>query len=149
MKIAVRYQSRNGNTKAVAEAIAKKAGVTAEPISEPLNEPVDILFIGGGVYAFDIDRSLKAFIEGLNPDLVKMAAAFTTGAGMGKTGAIASAVKNKGIKVYEESLPIKMGIRNYAGLGGKEMVTLSDKTINAIDIFVEKLMSETENKTGD
>jgi flavodoxin len=50
MKIAVIYHSRGGNTKIVAEAIAKAAGVSAEPIHVPLDAPVDLLLIGGGVY---------------------------------------------------------------------------------------------------
>jgi flavodoxin len=43
MKVAVRYQTRGGNTRAVAEAIAKAAGVKAEPIYVSLREPIDLL----------------------------------------------------------------------------------------------------------
>ena len=35
MKTAVRYYSRSGNTKAVAEAIAEAAGVKAVPVDSP------------------------------------------------------------------------------------------------------------------
>ena len=63
MKVAVRYQTRGGNTKAVAEAIAKAAGVKAKPIDAPISEPVDLLFIGGGVYSLNIDRSPKDYME--------------------------------------------------------------------------------------
>ena len=59
MKVAVRYQSRGGNTKEIAEAIAKAADVKAEPIDISIDEPVDVLFVGGGVYAHTIDPSLK------------------------------------------------------------------------------------------
>jgi flavodoxin len=76
MKIAVRYQSHGGNTKAVTEIIAKAAGVTAESIEKPIDETVDVLFIGGGVYYRNIDPSLKTFLENLNPELVKSIAAF-------------------------------------------------------------------------
>jgi len=44
MKVAVRYQSRGGNTKEIVEAIAKVAGVIAESIDVPLDEPVFKLF---------------------------------------------------------------------------------------------------------
>lgn len=43
MKIAVRYQSRGGNTRGMAEIIAKMAGVTAEPVYVPLTEKVDLV----------------------------------------------------------------------------------------------------------
>ena len=46
MKTAVRYYTKTGNTKRLAEAIAQAAGVDAQPISVPLTEPVDILFLG-------------------------------------------------------------------------------------------------------
>ena len=48
MSTAVRYCSRSGNTKAVAEAIAKAAGVEAVSVDSAdagLKETVDVLFI--------------------------------------------------------------------------------------------------------
>ena len=51
--IAVRYFSKLGNTKTIAEAIAEGAGVKAVSITEEpeLTEPVDVLVLGGGSYA--------------------------------------------------------------------------------------------------
>lgn len=66
MKIAIRYQSRGGNTKAVAEAIAKEINVPAKSIESPIEEEVDLLFIGGGVYAWNIDKKLREYLENLN-----------------------------------------------------------------------------------
>ena len=141
MTIAVRYQSRGGNTKAAAEAIAKAAGVTAEPIEVPIPASVDLLFIGGGVYAWDIDNTLKTYLEGLSPETVKSVAAFTTAGGMNKTGTIADIVKAQGIRVREETLPLKFALRNHATFGGKGNFTLSDKEIQAIELFVQKMMA--------
>ena len=45
MKYAVRYYTKTGNTKRLAEAIAKELGVEALPVSETVNEKVDILFL--------------------------------------------------------------------------------------------------------
>jgi flavodoxin len=140
MKIAVRYQSRGGNTKVVAEAIAKAAGVQAQPIDSPITEPVDLLIVGGGVYAWDIDKSLRAYLEGLSPETAKSVAAFTTAGGMNKAGTIASIVQARGIRVREETLPVKVMLRNHAALGGKGKFTLSDKENDAITGFVRKLV---------
>jgi flavodoxin len=70
-KIAVRYLSRGGNTKAAAEAIAKAAGVEAKSVEVPLDGTVDILFIGSGVYALNVDQKVKEYLEALNSNDVK------------------------------------------------------------------------------
>ena len=65
MKIAVRYLSKTGHTKSVAEAIAKAVGVRAQPITEPLEEHADILFLGSALYAAHIAPELGAFLDGV------------------------------------------------------------------------------------
>ena len=61
MKIAVRYYTRGGNTKKLADAISKAVGVDAETTSVPLTEDVDILFLGSSVYANGVDDAVKEF----------------------------------------------------------------------------------------
>ena len=46
MTYAVRYYTKTGNTKRLAEAVAEALGVEALPISEPVTEPVDLLLLG-------------------------------------------------------------------------------------------------------
>ena len=70
MKISVRYYTKTGNTKRLAEAIAKEAGVEALPISSPVTEKVDILFLGNSYYAFSIDPEVRAFVKGLDRNLI-------------------------------------------------------------------------------
>ncbi len=65
-KIAVRYYTKTGNTKRLAEAVAKAAGVEAQPISVPVSEPVDILFLGNSYYAFTIDPEVRDFVRSLD-----------------------------------------------------------------------------------
>jgi menaquinone-dependent protoporphyrinogen IX oxidase len=73
MSVAVRYQSKGGSTKKVADAIASQLNVIAYPISEQLNQDVDILFLGGAVYASNIDAEMKSFISNLNRNIGKVA----------------------------------------------------------------------------
>lgn len=80
MKIEVRYYSKSGNTKKIADAIAKQAGVSAKSVPEPVQGEVDILFLGTGLYAFDIDPELKEYISTLNPENIKMVVVFSTAA---------------------------------------------------------------------
>ena len=70
MKVAVRYYTKTGNTKRLAEAVAKAVGVEALPLSSPIEEPVDILFLGNSYYAFSIDPEVRAFIRSLSKDKV-------------------------------------------------------------------------------
>ncbi len=70
MTYAVRYYTKTGNTKKLAEAMAKELGVEALPISEPIKEHVDLLFLGNSYYAFNIDPEIKAFVASLSKDQV-------------------------------------------------------------------------------
>ena len=50
MKVAVRYYSKGGNTKKLAEAIAEAVGEKAQTTDVKLTEDVDILFLCNSVY---------------------------------------------------------------------------------------------------
>ena len=62
MNIAVRYYTRSGNTKKLADAVAKAVSAEAKDITCPLQEKADVLFLGCSYYAFDIDEAVKEFI---------------------------------------------------------------------------------------
>jgi len=70
MKIAVRYYTKTGNTKRLAEAVAKAVGAEALPISAPVSEKVDILFLGNSYYAFSIDPAVRDFVRSLDKAMV-------------------------------------------------------------------------------
>jgi len=139
MKIAIRYQSRSGFTKEVAEVIAKSVDTVAASIENPIEEPVDILFIGGGVYKWDIDSSLKKYLENLNPDIIKSVVAFCTARKHDRANTILSIAETKGINVQNETLFIKAGFRYLFGkLFYKK---LPEKQIQIINEFVMKIMN--------
>jgi len=66
MKVAVRYYTKTGNTKRLAEAVAEAVGAEALPIGAPIEEAVDILFLGNSYYAFSIDPEVREFIRSLD-----------------------------------------------------------------------------------
>ena len=70
MKAAVRYYTKTGNTKRLAEAVANALGVEALPIDTPVTEQVDILFLGNSYYAFSIDPEVRAFVRSLDREKV-------------------------------------------------------------------------------
>ena len=70
MKTAVRYYTKTGNTKKLAEAVADAVGAEALPVSAAVEEPVDILFLGNSYYAFSIDPEVRDFIRSLDKNKV-------------------------------------------------------------------------------
>ena len=108
MKNAVRYYSRSGNTKMAAEAIARAIGtdaVSVDSASASLQEPVDVLFIGGALYAYGIDEHLKAYLGSLKKDQVKKAVVFSTSwISKHAIDLIKGELNRKGIPVEKETL---------------------------------------------
>ena len=105
MKIAVRYYTKTGNTKRLAEAIGKAVGAEALPISSPITEPVDILFLGNSYYAFTIDPEVRTFIRNLDPKRVGRIVNFGSAALMNSTW--------KKIKAEAEKAGIPMDEREF------------------------------------
>lgn len=66
MKTAVRYYTKTGNTKRLAESVAKAVGAEALDLSAPITEPVDVLFLGNSYYAFSIDPEVREFVRKLD-----------------------------------------------------------------------------------
>ncbi|MCC8042499.1 MAG: flavodoxin domain-containing protein [Oscillospiraceae bacterium] len=62
MNIQVRYFSRGGNTKKLADVIAETVGCKAEQIPTPIDGKADILFLGASVYWGGISAEVKDYI---------------------------------------------------------------------------------------
>lgn len=108
MKSAVRFYSRTGHTKALAQAIARGAGVTAESVPAELTEKVDVLFIGSGLYAAFLDKHLKDYLESLDASKVGKAVLFSTSMLSKRAFPLMKKVlEAKGIPVAEETCYVK------------------------------------------
>ena len=104
-KVLVRYCSKLGNTRKIAEAIAAGAGVTAVSITdEPeIKEHADLLFLGGATYANIMAPELRAYAERLEPDMVGSVVLFTTSNWSRRTvRALRKIMKAKGIPIAGE-----------------------------------------------
>ena len=142
MKYAVRYASRGGNTRAVADEIAKKIDVKAERISEPLEEEVDVLFLGAGVWFASVTKDMKEYLAALDSGKIKQIVAFSTSGHLESASKkITAAAKDKGIKVNEESFDLHLnmqGMTFFAPAGGD----LTKEQINEVDAFVDKVLAK-------
>lgn len=103
MTVAIRYYTKSGNTKKLAEAVSEVAGVPAETTSVPLNEYVDLLFLGSSVYAAGVDEEVKNFINTLDPTKVGNVVCFSTAALLPSTyKQVCRLLEKRGVKVSEK-----------------------------------------------
>ena len=104
----VRYYTKTGNTKRLAESIGNAVGVEALPISTPITEPVDILFLGNSYYAFSIDPEVRDFVKGLDKNKVGKIVNFGSAAMLNSTYKKVKAVADKvGIPMDEREFHCK------------------------------------------
>lgn len=132
MKAAVRYYSRSGHTKMAAEAIARGAGTEAFSIDDAagaLTEKVDVLFIGGALYAYGLDRHLKNYLKAIDPAMVGRAVVFSTASlSRHALDLIRKALSGKGIPVEDETFFAKS--------------RPDDKALKEAEAFGRKMVSE-------
>ncbi len=102
MKIAVRYYTRSGNTKKLAEAVAEAVAVEAKDVSVPLEEKADVLFLGCSYYAFDIDQAVKDFIVSNNDNIGKIVCFGTSAMMRSMKKPVSKAAKAVGVEVADE-----------------------------------------------
>lgn len=105
MKVAIRYYSKLGHTKDIANAMGEELHIDAISIvDEPiLNEEVDILFLGGAPYANVMDEKLRTYAKGLKKELVKKVVLFATSNWSRRTiRSLKKILANNGIKVEKE-----------------------------------------------
>ncbi|GJG36835.1 hypothetical protein [Prevotella lacticifex] len=80
MSIAIRYFSKTGHMKRMADVVSAVTGVEAKDITYPISEPVDTLFLGSAVYYAGIDERMKEFIRSLDGSKVKNVICFSSAA---------------------------------------------------------------------
>ncbi len=105
MKTAVRYYTKTGNTKRLAEAVAEAVGAEALTLDHPIEEPVDILFLGNSYYAFNIDPEVREFIRKLDKNKVGRIVNFGSAAMLNSTF--------KKVKAEADKLGIPMDEREF------------------------------------
>ena len=109
--VVVRYYSKSGNTKLLAEAIGKGAGVIPISVDEDsakITEDLDVLFIGGALYAYGLDKVMNEYLAGIDGSKVKKAVVFSTSwISKHSIDLIKKALKEKGIEVADETCYVR------------------------------------------
>ncbi|MBQ6455617.1 MAG: flavodoxin [Mogibacterium sp.] len=135
MKVAVRYYTKTGNTKRLAEAVAEAVGAEALPLSAPIEEPVDVLFLGNSYYAFSIDPEVRDFIRSLSKDKVGCIVNFGSAAMLNSTW--------KKVKAEADKVGIPMDEREFHCKGefkGIHKGRPNDDDMKAAAAFAKKII---------
>ena len=108
MNKAIRYYSKFGHSKLMAEAIEKIADAKSASVIEPLREPVELLFLGAGVFLGSVNKAVIDFINTLTPDMVKCVVLFGSCAIIeSPVPQMRKALEARGITVCNESFTCK------------------------------------------
>lgn len=111
MNIQVVYCSKTGNTKKIAESIASVANCNAQSINSfDSKTPIDLLFIGGAIYAthnHNIDPELENFIKNIDEKQIKKVAVFCTGFSDDANYRMKNLLKQKNIEIVNQSFMCK------------------------------------------
>ena len=102
MNIAIRYYTRSGNTKKLADAISEALNIEAFDVSVPLSEKTDILFLGCSYYAFDVDPIVKDFIVNNKDNIGKIICLGTSAMMKSMKKPVTKVAKTVGIAVADE-----------------------------------------------
>ena len=136
MNIAVRYYSRSGNTKKLAEAAAKAAATDAQDVSVALAEKVDVLLLGCSYYAFDVDDAVKDFIADNRENIGKIVCFGTSAMMKSMKRPVRKVAEGFGIPVADEEFHCR------GQFGKMHRGRPNDDDLEALSAFVQKIIEE-------
>ena len=104
MNVAIRYftRSKKGNTKKLADAVSSAIGIDAIDVSVDLSEKVDRLFLINAMYAANIDKEVKVFLERYKDKIAEVVNMNTSASGASTWKAVKKETDRLGIKLSEK-----------------------------------------------
>ena len=104
MNVAIRYftRSKKGNTKKLADAVSSAIGIDAIDVSVDLSEKVDRLFLINAMYAANIDKEVKEFLERNKDKIAEVVNLNTSASGASTWKAVKKETDRLGIKLSEK-----------------------------------------------
>ena len=101
MRTEVRYFTKNGGTKKLAESIAKAVNAEAKTVDTPLDKYADVVFLGSSVYGGKPDPSVVKFIAANARNIGKIVVFGSACTGKSTFPAIKSAAAGCAVKTAE------------------------------------------------
>lgn len=105
MNIEIRYLSKLGHTKDIANAMGEELNIAPKSISEypSIDNKIDVLILGGAPYANVMDKELREFAKKIKKEDVDIVVLFTTSNWSRRTVySLRKILKDKGIEVYKD-----------------------------------------------
>ena len=97
----MRYYSKNGGTKKLAEAIAKAVNAEAATVDQPLEKFADVVFLGASVYGGRPAPEVLTFISANAKNIGKIVVFGSACTGKSTYAAIKSAAAKQAVKTAE------------------------------------------------
>ncbi|MCM1062100.1 MAG: flavodoxin [Eubacterium sp.] len=107
MKIAVRYYTKSGNSKKLADAIAEELGVKALSVEQKLTEDADLLFLCNSVYCAGVDGNVKRFLKAPRAKIGRLVNVSTAAILESTYSQIKKLAANEGVKVADKEFHCK------------------------------------------
>ena len=101
MKAEVRYLSRGGHTRTIAEAVARELGVQAQTIDAPMEGRADVVFLCASVYAGGPDKRVVAFVKQNARDIGRLVVLSTSASGKSTFTRLKAEAEDMGIQVSD------------------------------------------------
>ena len=101
MRVDVRYFTKNGGTKKLADAIANAVGAEAKTVDVPLEKYADVVFLGASVYGGKPDPAVVKFIADNARNIGKIVVFGSACTGKSTYPAIKSAAAGLAVKTAE------------------------------------------------
>ena len=101
MSIEVRYYSRGGHTRKLAEAVAQVLAVTARGVNEPMEGRADVVFLCSSVYGGLPDKQVTDFVKQNARDIGRLVVLSTSATGRSTHGRIKAAAEDMGVSVSD------------------------------------------------
>ena len=101
MKAAVRYYTKSGNTKRLAEAVAEALDVKAQAVDQPMSGRADVVFMCASVYAGSPDKAVSDFVKQNARDIGKLVVLSTSASGKSTHAKIKAMAEDMGIQVAD------------------------------------------------
>ncbi|MBO4326360.1 MAG: flavodoxin [Clostridia bacterium] len=104
MNVAIRFftRSKKGNTKKLADAVSSAIGIDAIDVTVDLTEKVDKLFLINAMYAANIDKEVKEFLERNKDNIGEVVNMNTSASGASTWKAVKKETDRLGIKLSEK-----------------------------------------------
>ena len=101
MKVEVRYHSRGGNTRRLAEAVARELGVQAATVEAPMTERADVVFLCASVYAGSPDKQVVTFVKQNARDIGRLVVLSTSASGKSTFTRLKAVAEDMGVTVCD------------------------------------------------